>query len=312
MSEEDQENIDAIDEREFENNVRETKVLKSVASWIEGHLFSLVVPALLFAFGTIYFWSAIVHTVRAGEEGVMWRRFSGTDLDTLYMEGVHVILPWNELHIYDVRIQKLDHTIQVLSTDGLEIDVEVSTRYRPVAKTVPQLHQNVGPDYVERIIVPEVITAVREVMGQYRPEELYALNTGDMQRQIVSRAAIQARDRFVIIDDVLVRRIHLPEFVQTAIQNKLGEEQEMLEYEYRIEKERREAQRKVVEAQGIKEFQQIISTGIEEPYLRWRGIEATLKLAESNNAKLVVIGNSDGLPLILNTESTLPAVPGTP
>ena len=86
----------------------------------------------------------------------------------------------------------------------------------------------------------------------------------------------------------------------------------MLEYEYRIEKERREAQRKVVEAQGIKEFQQIISTGIEEPYLRWRGIEATLKLAESNNAKLVVIGNSDGLPLILNTESTLPAVPGTP
>lgn len=270
---------------------------------VRRNAFPLTMVALLLVFSLFVFWNRVIITVRSGESGVMWKRFSGTQIDTIYGEGTHLIFPWNVMHIYDVRIRKVDYDVPVLSTDGLEIDVAVSIRYRPVEKSVPQLHQEIGPDYVDRIIIPEVVTAVREVMGKYRPEQLYTLRTVEMQNQIIARAAMQVQDRFVIIDDVLIRRITLPEIVQGAIQNKLRQEQEALEYQFRLAKERSEAERKRIEAGGISEFQQIIAQGLTENYLRYKGIEATLELSKSPNAKVIVVGSGpNGMPLILNPD----------
>ena len=276
----------------------------SVRGWFRRHALGLTVVVLMFLFGFVVFWPRIVITIRPGEAGVMWTRISGTNIDTVYGEGTHLIAPWNVMYVYDVRIAKVDYTVPVLSTDGLEINVQVSVRYRPVAKSIPQLHQQIGPDYVQRIIIPEVVTAVREVMGRYRPEQLYALRTVEMQDQIVAKASAQVRDRFVVVDDVLIRRIQLPAGVQRAIEDKLKQEQASLEYEYRLTREEKEKARKVIEADGIAEFARRVAEGkqFSPEYLRWKGIEATLELAKSPNAKVVVVGSGkDGLPIILNT-----------
>ena len=269
--------------------------------WLKRSGFGGLITVLILLFGIVFFWNRVVYTVRSGEEGVLWKRLSGTQIDIIYKEGTHLIFPWDKLFIYDLRIQTFDHQVLVLSTDGLEIKVDVTIRYRPESKTLPQLHQEVGPEYLARITIPEVVTAVREVIGRYRPEQLYTVRTDDTQRQIVARAAAQARDRYILIDDVLLRRIELPPAIQAAIQRKLNQEQEALEYAYRIAKEERERERKRIEGEGIALFQGAVTGGVTtEQFLRWRGIEATLELARSNNAKVVVVGGRDGLPLILN------------
>ncbi len=276
---------------------------KGPRAWIRRHGFGITITTLLVMLTFVVFWHRIVYTVRSGQEAVLWKRLSGTQIDLIYKEGTHLIFPWDQLFIYDLRIQATDYSVPVLSTDGLEIMVDVTVRYHPESKTVPQLHKEVGPEYAERIVFPEVVTAVREVIGRYRPEQLYTLRTDDTQRQIAQRAANQARERYVAIDDVLIRRIGLPEMVQQAIQRKLNQEQEALEYEYRIAKERREAQRKDIEADGIKAFQKKVAETITPQLLQWKGIEATLELSKSTNAKMVIVGGKDGLPLILNTPS---------
>lgn len=276
---------------------------RRIQAWMREHALPLFLVGLLVLFAFVVLFPRIVITIRPGHEGVMWKRLTGTQIDTVYTEGTHLIWPWNVMYIYELRLNRVDAVVPVLSTDGLEIDIDVSIRYRPVSKSVPQLHQEVGPDYVNRIIIPEVVTAVREVMGRYRPEQLYTLRTVEMQREIVARAATQVQDRFVIIDDVLIRRIALPAVVQAAIQSKLRQEQEALEYAFRLDKERAEAERKRIEAGGIADFQRIIAVGLTPAYLDYKGIEATLELSRSPNSKIVVVGSGpSGLPLILNPD----------
>ena len=303
----------------WDENPEPQPLLKRLRAWFNRVLPMIGVVTLLLLITALFFYSRIVVTIDEGQSGVLWRRFGGgIVVDTVYLEGTHLILPWDRMTIYDVRLQRADQVLSVLSADGLEIKVDVSIRYRPTEKTVPQLHQQVGPDYLNRIILPEVLTAVREVMGQFKPEQLYGVRTGEMQKQIVARASAQVRDRFVVIDDVLIRGIQLPPPVEAAIQQKLVEEQESLQYAYRISKELQEKERKKIEAEGIQEFQLIVAKSISAPLLRWKGIEATLELAKSNNAKIVVIGNGgDGMPVILNmpglpNELGAPDVPAGP
>lgn len=280
---------------------RFARIRGRVRAWTVKNGFGLSITGLVLLFSLVFFWPRIVYTVQPGEAAVSWKRFSGTEIDKIYLEGTHFIWPWNRLYIYDLRVQKVDSSVPVLSTDGLEINVDVTTRYRPQQKTLPQLHQEIGPDYADRVIIPQVISAVREVIGRYRPEQLYTLRTDDVHEQLMTRAQRGTRDHFLLIDDVIIRRIALPESVQKAIQSKLNQEQEALAYEYRLVTEQREAERKKIEATGISDFQKAVTPGITPQYLRWRGIEATLELAKSNNAKLVIIGGKDGLPIILNT-----------
>lgn len=272
-----------------------------IRDWVTNNGFGIAITSLIVLFAVVFFWRHIVHTVNPGEAAVSWRRFSGTEIDKVYLEGTHLIWPWNKIYIYDLRVQKVDTKVPVLSTDGLEINIDVTIRYRAEERTLPQLHQQVGPDYADRIVLPHVVSAVREVFGKYRPEQLYTLRTDDVHDQLMTRASKGTRERFTLIDDVIISRIELPESVQNAIQAKLAQEQEALAYEYRLVTEQREAQRKKIEATGISDFQKAVTPGITQQYLQWRGIEATLELAKSNNAKLVIVGGRDGLPIILNT-----------
>jgi regulator of protease activity HflC (stomatin/prohibitin superfamily) len=274
---------------------------KRVKNWLKRHSLSVTVSSLLLALAFVFFWPKMIITIGPGQEGVLWTRWTGTQLDVVYREGTQFIFPWNVMYIYDLRFRKSDFRAAVLSVDGLEINVDVTARYSLQDKIVPQLHKKIGPDYEQKVVIPEIVAAVRETMGQYRPEELYTAQTQTMQEQVLAAAAVKLRDHFVVLDDVLLRRIELPGTIQQAIQRKLDQEQQSLEYAFRVQKERQEATRKEIEADGIRRFQKTVQMNLSDQYLRWKGIEATLELAKSNNSKVIVIGSSpSGLPLIFN------------
>jgi regulator of protease activity HflC (stomatin/prohibitin superfamily) len=282
--------------------VRVRGFFASLWDWIEHNDLWVVLAGLVFLMMLTYFWSNVVIAVHPGEAGVLWSRLSGTKTDRVYPEGLHLILPWNVMTIYTVRYQTTEHSFLVLSRDGLEIAVDVAIRFKPIDKLVPKLHQQVGPTYVDTIVVPEVNTAVRTVIGRFRPDELYAASFQEIQNDIVTLARGRVRNRFVLIDDVLVKTIKLPPSVSEAIQRKLEQEQMALEMQYRLSRERQEADRKVIEAKGIEEYQTRIQNTLTPQLLQFKSIEAALELAKSNNAKVIVLGGSNGMPIILNTD----------
>lgn len=286
----------------------EVGVLGRMRAWMARREMGLVISTLIFLIVLAYFWGNIVISIRSGEVGVMWSRIWGTTTDRLYLEGTHLIVPWNVMTIYNVRYQHVDRSFLVLSRDGLEITVDVTIRFKPMDKQVPKLHQQVGPSYVDTIVSPEVNTAVRTVIGRFRPDELYAASFDEIQADIVNMARREVRNRYVEVDDVLLRTIVLPPIVANAIQRKLEQEQLALEMQYRLSRERQEADRKRIESEGIRDYHRTVQASLTAQLLQFKGIEATLDLARSPNAKVVVIGSGrDGLPLILNTDSAISA-----
>lgn len=257
----------------------------------------------------LFFAERVVILVNAGESAVLFKRFDGgTQLDKIYGEGFHVILPWDVMTVYNVRIQHELKEFQVLSSNGLKIKVDASIRYRPIIENLPDLHQQVGTEYADRIVFPEVEAVVRQIFGQYLPEDIYSSQKFIIQNT-VQNAIFEVSERFVDLDELLITRITLPDMIISAIEEKLEKEQVALGYQFRLDSEQLEAERKRIEASGIRDFQSIISSGLTENYLRFKGIEATLKLAESPNAKIVVIGGGkDGLPIILDGTSNSPNV----
>lgn len=283
------------------------------ANW-RHHEIGITLTLLLLLLAVVYFSSNIFISIDAGHRGVLWSRFTGTVTNRLYPEGLHVIAPWDVLAVYDVRYQTIDHSFQVLSKDGLSIGVEITARYRPSDKQLGNLHKQVGPDYVKTVVLPEVGNAVRLVVSGYRPDELYATGFAEIEKQIVAISKQEIRERFITLDDVLIRALVLPVPVAEAIQRKLEQEQAALEMKFRLERERQEADRKAIEATGIKSFGDIAGNSLTAGYLRLRGIEATLELARSTNAKVIVIGSgtSGGQPLIFDADMFGASPPVTP
>ena len=269
--------------------------------WIRRHELNVGVVILILLLLLAYFSPDIFYFVHPGQAAVRWSRlFGGTVLDKVYLEGIHVILPWDKFYIYNVRVQHKDVTVEVLSNDALHINVKVSVRYHPVVDSLAYLHQRVGPDYLDVILIPELNAAIRDVVAKYRPEELHGMNRSEIRDRLQEFMGKEAEERYVFVDDILIRSVTLPGSVRTSIESKLSAEQLALEYEYRIEAERKEAKRKAIEAQGIAAFQATVSGGISERYLKWKGIDATLALAKSANSKVVIVGGGeDGLPIIL-------------
>lgn len=253
--------------------------------------------------------------IRSGEAGVIYRPFAGgTNTERTWDEGLRIVAPWNKMFIYNARVQQVPDKFTVLSIDGLEVEVEVSIRFRPRRDDLGFLHRNIGPEYIEKVVKPEVQAQFRFVLGQYRPDEIYT-SQGFIVQTVKQGALAQLNARWVLLDDLLLKSVKLPQTVAASIEAKLRAQQLALEYVYRIEAETLEAERKAIEAGGIAEFKSIISKdGIDESFLRFRGIQATLELAKSPNAKVIVIGGGkDGMPLILDgrTDGMLPLPPAT-
>ncbi len=277
---------------------RQSKRLEAAAAqtedvarrWAGEHEIRIVLATLVLGFVIVFYWSSIVISIGSGQAGVLWSRFFGTEVNAIYPEGIHFILPINIMTIYNVRYQKIDREFDVLTKDGLSIKVDLSIRFKPIEKLLGRLHQMVGPDYVETVVVPEVGMALRAVIGQYRPEELYATSFSKIEDDVVQLARQQVRSRYVLIDDVLIYKITLPPIVSTAIQRKLEEEQAALEMQYKLEKARQEAERKRLEAQGIQMYQQTIAKSLTNQVLAYESIQAALALANSKNSKVIVLG----------------------
>jgi regulator of protease activity HflC (stomatin/prohibitin superfamily) len=263
----------------------------------------LILATFLLGLVGIYFFNWIVISVSPGELGVLWRRLGGgTVVHSVYPEGLHLILPINRMYIYNIRKQRFSDSIDVLTVDGLTVHVEYSVRYFPNPDVLPLLHQKVGPDYLNVVVRPEVRSVIRTVFGQHKPEEIYTTQKA-IQERVSMLAKVRMEARFVSLDDVPIERISLPKSIADAIETKLSQQQLSEEYTYRITVAGKEAERKIVEAQGQKRYNDTVNTSLTPSLLEWQGIMATEALAKSANAKVVVIGGSkSGLPLILGKE----------
>jgi regulator of protease activity HflC (stomatin/prohibitin superfamily) len=263
----------------------------------------LILLTFLLAFLAVLLFERMVISIHPGELGVLWRRLGGgTQIDTVYREGMHLILPFNKMYVYNVRKQQLNDTISVLTVDGLSLKVQYSVRYFLERDTLALLHQRIGPDYVSVVVRPEVRSVIRVVFGQYRPEEIYTTQKA-IQERISQLSKTQLEARFVALDDVPIENLTLPARISTAIESKLSLQQADAEYQYRLSVATKEANRRRIEAEGIKAYNDVVGSSLTPDLLSWQGILATQELAKSPNAKVVVIGaGAKGLPLILGKE----------
>lgn len=245
-------------------------------------------------------------TVHAGQVGVVFHRLGkGTAAGPSdeQGEGLHVIAPWDLVQVYELRIQQSSLDVQVLSHEGLSVRLKGSILYRPIKEEIGLLHKEIGPDYLDRVIKPEVESRLRMLASRRNAEEIY-VSQRDLQEDESAVAKEALAGRHIRIEDVLIQEVTLPITVQHAIDEKQQQAQLSIEYDWRLVQEEKEAQRKKIEAQGIRGFQGIAGEGLTEAYLRWRNIEATLALAKSNNAKVVVMSGSGAPPPLLVSPGT--------
>lgn len=240
-------------------------------------------------------------TIDAGEAGVLFKRFGGgVDTTKTYGEGFHIVAPWNDMVIYKVRQQSVSDKMSVLSVNGLEVDVDGTVWFQPLQDKLGSLHQEKGRDYVESILGPAISAAARSVVGRYTPEQLYSSKRDIIQNEILEEVRKEVKDQYIQVNRVLVRDVTLPVKIKEAIERKLKQEQESLEYEFRLQKAKKEAERQQIDAEGKAVANKILSASLTDKILQEKGIEATLKLSESPNSKVIVIGSGDsGMPIIL-------------
>jgi len=237
----------------------------------------------------------------AGERGVIFKPYSiGLDKENVYGEGFHVIAPWNNMYVFGVREQQRDEPMDVLDKSGLSISMDITVRFNPIFKEIGFLYEQFGVNYINVLVIPEVRSTVRQVAGRYTAEEIYSTKRAEVEQAIIEETKMVLSKNYIQMKALLIRSINLPEQIKNAIESKLKTEQEALAYEYRLDREKSEAERRRIEADGIAAYNRIINASLTKAILQQRGIEATIKLSESPNSKVIVIGSGkDGLPLIL-------------
>lgn len=214
--------------------------------------------------------------------------------------GLRLVNPFARTVPMSVKTQEMKETLEAPTREGLTVGVEVSVLYRLDEARASAVYREVGPRFVEVLLVPQFRSVVRGVSATYDAKALYTSGRQEVAERITAELAPLLADRGVIIETTALRKLTLPRGLQASIEQKLQAEQESQRMQWVLTREKQEADRKRIEADGIATAQRIIGQGLSEPLLRFRGIEATLKLAESPNAKVVVVGSGrDGLPLIL-------------
>jgi prohibitin 1 len=260
-----------------------------------------------------------------GFEGVIWNRlFSGTNLTRSYPEGTRLIVPWDKMYLYDMRLREMHADFNAITENGVSVTVEVAFRFRPKPSNLAKLHKYIGQDYLKVLVLPMIGSHIRELVSSYAPEKLYSVQRKAIENQLLLNvrgdtsnidvatdpAEKQRLMQYVIFENIFITNVVLPDRVVRAIEEKEAVKQKALAYDHQLEIARKEKIRKKIEAEGIRDFQNTINQGISDKYLTWKGIEATLELAESDNAKVVVIGSAKGgLPLILGSSYTADAQP---
>lgn len=268
-------------------------------SFPKGGMMFLIVGAILL----ILFTKSTV-TIGPGEGGVVFERFGGgINTEQTYGEGFQIVAPWNRMIVRKVRQQSLTDEMNVLSVNGLEVKVNGTVWYEPEFVNLGNLIKTKGEDYERELLDPAINAAARSVVGRYTPEQLYSSKRDVIEQEILEEVQKVLKDQYLIVKRVLVEDVKLPSTIRTAIETKLKQEQESLEYEFRLAKAKKEAERQKIDAEGKATANRILSASLTDKILQEKGIEATLKLSESTNSKVIVIGSGkDGLPLILGNQ----------
>jgi regulator of protease activity HflC (stomatin/prohibitin superfamily) len=267
-----------------------------------GLLFFTVI--LLSIMVVLVFYDSMVITVPSGHVGVYYDWFfGGTDLKHVYPEGVHLIPPWNKMFLYDCRSQKADYDVTVLVEGGLKVVVYSSIIWRVLPDSASQLHVSAGPEYQNILIAPAMTAAIRSAAGLQPDLYSRAFNAYAFEEDVLTYVQQFLNNGAFNFQAVLFREIVLPEKMLAAINNKFAAEQGVLEQRYNVQRAYENFKQQYIDAEGVRIAARIMNDGLTENYLRHQGIEATRKLAESPNAKLVIIGDKDGLPLILNPDT---------
>lgn len=281
---------------------RETRPLDEEAQedgWLRRKAPTILVFVLSLVIVAAVLWPRVVVGIGSGHAGVLFHWFTGTERGRVYDEGVHLIFPWDSMAIYDMRLQTQEREYHLLTRTGLPLTLRVAIRYRPDLRTLPQLHVTVGSNYVDKVVFPETEAVLRRHVGQYDPEEVYTSKRGFLEAVLMSSLA-EAESRFVIIDDVLVKSVDLPQALREEVERKLVLQEQEKAYVHRLEIERKESERKQIEAAGIAAYQTTLARTLTEDLLRWQGIQTTREFAASPNTKTIIVGaGKDGLPLIL-------------
>lgn len=290
--------------------------LQRARLWMTRHAISFYALILTMLMALFALGPSMFIEVPAGHVGVLWLRFfGGTVTEHVFKEGMHIIFPWDIVTLYDVRLRNDSRKYEAVSANGMALTVEVAVRYRVNPPAAGLLHKLTGPAYAETLVHPKIASLVYEFISERNPETFYSFDRADIQNFLLTHARRNfpvppdeydiapehAGEAMIRVEDVLVSGIALPPLVRQAIDRKMEQQQIMQEYDFRVAREAKERDRKRIEAEGIRDFQETVAHTITPEYLRLRGIEATRAFADSTNAKTIIIGGRDGLPVILNT-----------
>jgi regulator of protease activity HflC (stomatin/prohibitin superfamily) len=243
-------------------------------------------------------------TIGPGEGGVIFETLgNGINTDKTYGEGFHIVAPWNRMIVIKVRQQSISDEMNVLSVNGLEVKVNGTIWYEPELKNLGLLIKTKGEDYERELLDPAINAAARSVVGRYTPEQLYSSKRDVIEQEILDEVQNILKEQFLSVTRVLVEDVKLPSTIRIAIETKLKQEQESLEYEFRLSKAKKEAERQKIDAEGKAVANKILSESLTDKILQEKGIGATLELAKSTNSKVIVIGSGkSGMPIILGNQ----------
>lgn len=262
-----------------------------------------IISIIVVIMGIILFTKSII-TIESGYAGVLYKLNGGVDPESeALQEGINFVAPWNSVIEYEIRQQEIPEKMSVLSSNGLDITLDASVLYEPDLKNLARLHKEKGKNYLSRVLQPAVRSAARSVVGRYTPEQLYSSKRDAIQNEIYEETKKLVEPQYIQLNNILIRDVTLPPTIKQAIERKLKQEQESLEYEFRLVTAKKEAEKQRIEAQGKADANRILSASLTDKILQDKGIEATIKLSESQNSKVIVIGSGkNGMPIILGNQ----------
>ncbi|MBD3240049.1 MAG: prohibitin family protein [Chitinivibrionales bacterium] len=238
--------------------------------------------------------------IPAGHVGVI--DFFGKVREETLKSGINMKNPLARVIKLSIKTQEMKESMPVPSKEGLTVLLEVSCLFHLSPDKASSVYRDVGPNYVDVLLVPQFRSVARGVTASYEAKALYTSEREVLSMAIKEALEKQVEPRGLVIETTPLRSVGLPKGLSDAIEEKLKAEQESQRMQFVLKREQQEAERKRIEAQGIADFQRIVTKGISEELLRWKGIEATENLASSSNSKIVIVGGKDGLPLILNAQ----------
>lgn len=294
----------------------EQKSLSRGRNWLDRHLIKVLLCCGFLLFIAFLVIPRAIQIVPAGHVGVVFSTLGNgtrTDPEDILKPGLHIVNPVNEVTVYNTRLQVRSIDLVALTTEGLNVGIQLSLRFTLQKRFAGFLHRDLGPNYIHSHLIPAAQRITLTQVALKRAQDLYSVSRSEIKAGIESALqndlrniskSVPQMDTYIMLHDVLIREIKLPELVNSAIDLKETLRQTKEGYAFRMQIADLERQRKRVEAEGVQKYQRIIADGLTPEYLRYEGIKATLHLAESPNSKVIVIGSGGNLPIILDSNGT--------